>query len=85
MFDFSRTYYPSLTDEQHKANNKWFEDTLSDLRNKNIKGLKITEIPDGPKYFSSISGEEVNEDGTPLKKYNYVIGNAITGEFIGYD
>lgn len=85
MLDFSRTYYLSLTDEQHKANNKWFEDTLSDLRNKNIKGLKITEIPDGPKYFSSTSGEEVNEDGTPLKKYDYVIFS-ITGEFIGgYD
>ena len=52
---WSRKYHTGLTDEQHKINDKWFEDMLRVL-----KGSGTLCVPSLCKYFNK-QGEEVIE------------------------
>jgi len=54
MEEWSEKYYPSLTPEQHEANNAWFKQRLSLLKSTGILG-----VPDLGKVFNA-QGEEIS-------------------------
>ena len=82
MIQFSETYYPFSKNQRwrHTANNKWFENCLKQLREKQL--LKIDDIPYGPKYFNK-KGEEVDCLGKPVEKYSLIVANLMNNTWGG--
>ena len=53
---WSQSYFPDLTSDQHNVNNQWFQSMTSKLTDKGILYVPILD-----KEFNK-SGEEVNND-----------------------
>ena len=63
---WSQSYFTNLTPDQHDANNNWFKNTLSMLKDSGILYVPILD-----KNFNK-SGEEVNTHKLePISYYDY--------------
>ena len=64
--NWSQSYFTNLTPDQHHANNNWFKNTLSMLKDSGISYVPILD-----KNFNK-SGEEVNTHKLePISYYDY--------------
>jgi len=67
MKNFSETFYGNrLTEQQHKANNIWFEEEIKKCKMNNKK----LYIPELRTYFDF--------NGEPIK-YNYIVADLVSG------
>ena len=65
---WSQSYFTNLTPDQHDANNNWFKNTLSMLKDSGILYVPILD-----KNFNK-SGEEVNTHKLePISYYDYSV------------
>ena len=65
---WSQSYFTNLTPDQHNANNNWFKNTLSMLKDSGILYVPILD-----KNFNKL-GEEVNTHKLqPLAYYDYKV------------
>ena len=65
---WSESYFTNLTPDQHDANNNWFKNTLSMLKDSGILYVPILD-----KNFNKL-GEEVNTHKLqPISYYNYSV------------
>ena len=63
---WSQSYFTNLTPDQHNANNNWFKNTLSMLKDSGILYVPILD-----KNFNKL-GEEVNTHKLePISYYDY--------------